>query len=825
MAVRKILIMFIAAFLCLSSVTEISVKAENKLVNTIKLDVPVVADNTNINLRKYGYLSVTDNGYMRLIYDGEKIVIENYDSSFQLQNHSNLSMELPIWGGFYKGNDAYYLVEGQSNKDGIDGTEVLRIIKYDFNWNRIGSGSIQAKKGWEYEIRYPFDHSCVNMTEVDGKLYVATGRQGYVDPNYNQGHQGMMLIRMDETSFDTEIAYGDFAHSFSQYIDHNGTDIYILECSEGGRYTSLSRFDSNRTGTDYFNAFEERFSVLNYGGSRTSAWAIPCYASADDIAISDTNVLGLGTSIDQSQYDNVSSSTSHNIYLTVTPLTSMNHESTTVKWLTNFKDDGKSFLGVNITKVNDNRFMVLWEEYVKDTDSLTLADQQDALSFGTIHYLFIDGNGNKISDEYTASAVISDCKPILNGNKIVYFASNDNTLDFYTIDAQTGKFEKNTTRIAGDNITWDFKDGVLTFTGEGAIEYGIDTVMRYPVSSANSGYVYYSGDNCWRYLRDSVTEIKIGEGITSIPDEAFAYFKNLKTVTLSEGMLSIGEKAFYSCGALRNITIPDSVTTIGDDILWTGYFWTSDNSHVVYAKIHGGCNSYAKTYAKDNDISYIVDHHNWGERKVVKEALYTQKGLAETVCQSCGEKKTEDIPAKSKIIFKDVLDPKVSYYNPVYWAVEKGITTGTSDTTFSPGNSCTRAQFVTFLWRQQGKPEPKMTESPFTDVQDPSLSYYKAVLWALENEITTGTSPDTFSPGKPCTRAQVVTFLWRANGKPAPTAINPFTDVKEGLSYSDAVLWAYEKKITTGKSDTSFAPGDPCTRAQTVTFLYRTYAE
>lgn len=173
--------------------------------------------------------------------------------------------------------------------------------------------------------------------------------------------------------------------------------------------------------------------------------------------------------------------------------------------------------------------------------------------------------------------------------------------------------------------------------------------------------------------------------------------------------------------------------------------------------------------------------------------------------------------------FIDVQDTKLSYYQPVYWAVDKGITQGTTLTTFSPGNSCTRAQFVTFLWRQQGSPEPKTSTNPFKDVKA-GLSYSKAVLWALENGITTGTSDTTFSPDSPCTRAQVVTFLWRAKNKPKPKATkNPFTDVKAGMSYSDAVLWAYENNITTGTSKTTFSPRNACTRAQTVTFLYRTF--
>ena len=184
---------------------------------------------------------------------------------------------------------------------------------------------------------------------------------------------------------------------------------------------------------------------------------------------------------------------------------------------------------------------------------------------------------------------------------------------------------------------------------------------------------------------------------------------------------------------------------------------------------------------------------------------------------------TKHFNSPVRILFDDVQNPNLSYYDAVYWAVDNGITTGTSATTFSPGSPCTRAQFVTFLWRAVGKPEPKSTKNPFTDVKS-GLSYSKAVLWAYENGITTGTSDTTFSPGNPCTRAQVATFLWRAMGKPEPTIkTNPFTDVKSGLSYSKAVLWAYEKKIITGTSKTEFSPTKTCTRAQTVTFLYRTY--
>lgn len=191
-----------------------------------------------------------------------------------------------------------------------------------------------------------------------------------------------------------------------------------------------------------------------------------------------------------------------------------------------------------------------------------------------------------------------------------------------------------------------------------------------------------------------------------------------------------------------------------------------------------------------------------------------------------GSDKTVNLKVKNPSFeFSDVTDPTKSYYTPVYWAVDKGITTGKTATTFAPGEPCTRAQFVTFLWRAMGKPEPKTTVSPFTDVQDKTRSYYKAVLWALENKITTGTSATTFSPSREVTRGQVATFLYRAAGKPAVTGTNPFADVEEGRSYTEPIIWMVEKKITTGTSETTFSPQRSCTRAQTVTFLYRTYKD
>ena len=198
-----------------------------------------------------------------------------------------------------------------------------------------------------------------------------------------------------------------------------------------------------------------------------------------------------------------------------------------------------------------------------------------------------------------------------------------------------------------------------------------------------------------------------------------------------------------------------------------------------------------------------------------------------TITVTCGTKSAACTVTVSKPLvpevpgtsFTDV--PAGAYYEEaVGWAVEKGITKGTSDSTFTPDGVCTRAQAVTFLWRAAGSPAAKAGSLPFADVK--AGSYYDdAVRWAVENGVTVGTSATTFSPNATCSRAQIVTFLWRAQKSPAAGSANPFDDVAGSAYYADAVQWAVQKDITKGTGATAFSPDANCIRAQIVTFLYR----
>lgn len=215
-----------------------------------------------------------------------------------------------------------------------------------------------------------------------------------------------------------------------------------------------------------------------------------------------------------------------------------------------------------------------------------------------------------------------------------------------------------------------------------------------------------------------------------------------------------------------------------------------------------------------------ASHDGGTELKNKKDPTSTKKGYTgDTYCKGCGEKLDggKEIPATGK--FDDV--PAGSYYeDAVIWAAKEGITDGTDTNLFSPGDICTRAQAVTFLWRAAGSPAPKTGTMPFADV--PKNSYYHdAVLWAVENSITNGTGETTFSPEATCTRAQIVTFLWRAEQSPAAEGSNPFADVAASEYYAKAVQWAVENGITNGTGETTFSPNAGATRAHIVTFVWR----
>ena len=281
-------------------------------------------------------------------------------------------------------------------------------------------------------------------------------------------------------------------------------------------------------------------------------------------------------------------------------------------------------------------------------------------------------------------------------------------------------------------------------------------------------------------------EYTLPDGVTTLAEDAL-FRAGIQSLTLPESFRTFEEDSLYGCEALKWIRftgdLPDAIPSDADAM--------GEVECIVY---YPGDNA---TWDADLDTHF---QNNRNRTKLTFQA-------------------ESDAPVNP---FTDV--PAGCWYEaPVLWALENGITTGTSDTTFSPGDKCLRAHVVTFLWNAEKTPEPTAYTKSFSDVPAGAW-YYKPVHWAVEHGITSGVSDTKFGAGDVCSRYQVVFFLWKAAGSPEPkTTVNPFTDVNPGHFFYKAVLWAVENGITSGVSATQFGPYNPCTRAQVVTFLYAAY--
>lgn len=299
----------------------------------------------------------------------------------------------------------------------------------------------------------------------------------------------------------------------------------------------------------------------------------------------------------------------------------------------------------------------------------------------------------------------------------------------------------------------------------------------------------------------TLTSITIPSGVTSIGGDAFRWTE-LTNVVLPDGVTTIGSHAFGET-PITSVTIPASVTEIGWQAFWC------DNLKDVY---YGG--SEAQWAAINIDWEGEDVHPEWGNECLRKATIhYNSQGSA------APSTPTTPVVTTPSTSFTDVA-ADAYYAAPVAWAIEKSITNGTTPTRFSPGENCTNAQILTFIWRAYGRPEPTVG-NPFTN--SIPEDYAKAAIWAFEKGMVSGT---TFDVDKPCTRAMVAMYLWQAAGSPAPSAAASFTDVPTDASYALAVAWAVEKEITKGTNPegTMYSPDEICDRGQIVTFLYRNLA-
>ena len=332
---------------------------------------------------------------------------------------------------------------------------------------------------------------------------------------------------------------------------------------------------------------------------------------------------------------------------------------------------------------------------------------------------------------------------------------------------------------------------------------------RYSSSSTSYGTtVPYSGSVVVNLVREDIKyTVSQGDSVRFDESDFLSYLRSTKGYT--------------SNYTIDYVTFDQSaVSAVNEGSLYTYY-----SGYNYGGSVKTTDKFYYNATASQNalsDVAFLASRYaKTGETVYIPFTIYARYGTTGTGTRQLTG--TVAIKIGQTMNFIDVKTTDY-FYNSVKWAVGKNITNGTSSTTFSPYKSCTRAEIVTFLWRAAGSPEPTITRNPFRDVNAVThSSYYKAILWASQKGITSGTSATAFSPDQVCTRAQIVTFLYRYAGQPSGYYSNPFKDVgaTSEASYYNAILWAVGKGITTGTSATTFSPYASCNRAEAVTFLYR----
>lgn len=370
----------------------------------------------------------------------------------------------------------------------------------------------------------------------------------------------------------------------------------------------------------------------------------------------------------------------------------------------------------------------------------------------------------------------------------------------------SGAFNRNTKVTNLDSVTFVPNDKTTAKTI--TLNFTL-YATRYSSSSTSRGTtVSYSGSVVVNLVREDIKyTVSQGDSVRFDESDFLSYLRSTK-----------GYSSNYT---IDYVTFDQSaVSAVNEGSLYTYY-----NGYNYGGSIKTTDKFYYSATASQNaisDVAFLASRYaKTGETVYIPFTIYARYGTTGTGTRQLTG--TVAIKIGQTMNFIDVKTTDY-FYNSVKWAVGKNITNGTSSTTFSPYKSCTRAEIVTFLWRAAGSPEPTTTRNPFRDVNAVThSSYYKAILWASQKGITSGTSTTAFSPDQVCTRAQIVTFLYRYAGQPSGYYSNPFKDVgaTSEASYYNAIRWAVGKGITSGTSATTFSPYASCNRAEAVTFLYR----
>lgn len=534
----------------------------------------------------------------------------------------------------------------------------------------------------------------------------------------------------------------------------------------------------------------------------------------------------------------------------------------------------------SISNVESSNEAIIEATFEDTTVTITAADNLNAGTYAETVYVYTnDGSTHWINVSLTVNKADSTVNP--DEDSVHITATYGETI---TLTAEVAKAQTNGTALMAAQDEVEFLCGETSLgtalvrysddshtTGTATLTYdtrngGIPVGTTSTITAVYGGSVNLNGNDT-NSIR--VTLNKINTSIDITPDRTSLTGGGTVTLTVDKSGLPDGAEVNVTCNngitPSKNVdgtwaaTLPNSTEDYTFTASYTGdenHNASSDTCTVSVTRRSsgggggGGGGGGSTTYTvstdagRNGDVTVSPSRASYGDTVTITvepdegyeldELIVTDSDGDEISIRSRGDGRYTFIMPRSRVTVEATFveiteDPDLLtftdvpasayYYDAVYWAVENGVTNGTSATTFSPDASCTRAQMVTFLWRAAGSPEPESTVNPFTDVSA-SAYYYDAVLWAVEQGITNGTSATTFGPDVTVTRGQTVTFLWRYDGSPAVSG-SGFDDVVSDAYYADAVAWAASEGVTSGTSATTFSPSNDCTRGQIVTFLYR----
>lgn len=370
------------------------------------------------------YMVPMDSGYLTVAYDGREVLAEQVDDSFNSISRQHIEMELPMFGGFYAGADAYYLVFGQTNLQEDDSREVVRVVKYDKAWDRISAASLKGAN-----TGVPFDAGSLRMAECNGYLYIRTAHQMYRNPGDGLCHQANMTIQIREsdmsiTDANYSVSYigtGYVSHSFNQFIAIDDEQ-NLISLDHGDAYPRAAVLCKYRAkaGTGQFSQGCVSTEVFPYEGEIGQNYT---GASVGGLSCSASHYLTAGASVKQDR--SFEDYETQNIYVTATNRRDFSEEGTDVKWLTSYPEGGSlSASTPQLAKIDENTFLLLWAQMKENEPN------------GKISYVFLNGKGNPSSQVYTQKGYLSDCQPITKNQKVLWQVIHEGKTTFYTVDAR-----------------------------------------------------------------------------------------------------------------------------------------------------------------------------------------------------------------------------------------------------------------------------------------------------------------------------------------------------------------------------------------------------